>query len=64
MTHNSDLGEGNSATEIEEGYGSVSGAITPEQEEEYGLELGSGMGMTLEIDILIDWCGKTNFYIY
>ena len=53
MTHNSHLFqysilcEGNSANGIGEGYGSVSGAITPEKEGEYGLELGSGMGMTL-----------------
>ena len=41
------FGADNSATGMERGYASVSGALTPENEREYGLELGSGMGMTL-----------------
>ena len=41
------FGAGNSANAIEEGYGSVSGAITSENDGEYGLESGSEMGITL-----------------
>ena len=56
---------GNSANAIEEGYGSVSGAITPENEGEYGLELGSGMGIILGSGN--DRVGKKHFlnrYLY
>ena len=59
------VGAENGATGIKEGYGSVSGTVTPKNKEVYGLELGSGMGITLGSgNIRIGKIHFLNRYVY
>ena len=59
------VGAETGASGVKGGYGSVSGTVTPKNKEVYGLELGSGMAITLGSGNIRE--GKIHFlnrYVY